>query len=118
MKHALRNLSLCAVALPFLVLANPAQAEMTGAQIKAAASGKTFSYSRPKKSGGTIGLRSNGTAWIKTSSGWSSTGKWWVGGNNFCRQWKGKGQSVLCGTWTSIGGGKIKGSRGGTLTPR
>ena len=116
MKHALRNLSLCAVALPFLVLANPAQAEMTGAQIKAAASGKTFSISGPKS--GTIGLRSNGTAWVKMSSGWSSTGKWWVSGNKFCRKWNRKGQSVRCYTWISVSGGKIKTGGGGTLTPR
>ena len=111
MKQALRKMSICAVALPFLVLSIPAQAVMTGAQIKAAASGKTFAYSGPDS--GTMGLRANGTAWVKDSSGWSSTGKWWVSGNNFCRYWKGK--SSRCSSWTSLGGGKYSTGNGYTL---
>lgn len=115
MKQIIRNLSLCAVALPFLLFGTSAQAAMTGAQLKAALSGKTFAYSRGSDSG-TMGLRSNGTAWIKGSSGWSNTGKWWISGNEMCRKWKGK--SAGCGTWTSLGGGKYRTGSGYTMTKR
>jgi len=98
----------------FLLLGTSAQAAMTGAQIKTAASGKTYAYLGSKS--GTISIRSNGTAWIKASNGWNSTGKWWVSGNKFCRQWKGK--SASCASWTSLGGGKIKTSNGYILSPR
>ena len=39
MTNILKALSICAVALPALMLATPAKAEMTGDQIKAAVSG-------------------------------------------------------------------------------
>ena len=116
MKQALRKLSLCAVALPFLVLANPAQAAMTGAQIKAARSGKSFTLTGPTS--GSVEFYSNGSYRVKNRRG-THNGSWWISGNRYCSKRSRKGKmTTKCHSMTDIGGGKYWNNDGYTYTPK
>ena len=112
MTDILKALSICALALPVVLLAAPAKAEMTGDQIKSAVSGKTFSFTG--KYNGTMKLGADGAASMTLRVGVTKTGKWFINGNQFCSQWEGEGEQ--CGTWTDAGG-KYTTSNGYTMTP-
>lgn len=113
MTDILKALSICAVALPALMLATPAKAEMTGDQIKAAVSGKTMDFAG--KYNGVMNFGTDGSASMTLKVGIKKTGKWFIKGNEFCSQWDGEGEQ--CGTWTDAGG-KYTTSNGYTMTPQ
>jgi hypothetical protein len=120
----IQKLSVCAIALLFLTLGAPAYAEpMTHDEIKAALTGKTFTYSGP--SSGTVGYSADGTSSITyTYKGKkkSKTGSWWVDGDKLCTKQTRKGskgkETTQCQTLTSLGGGKIESDSGYTLAPQ
>ena len=108
-----KTLSTLALVLPVLMFAGQAKAEMTGDQIKAAVSGKTFSFAG--KYNGTMNFGTDGTASMTLKIGVKKSGKWSVNGNQFCSQWDGEGEQ--CGTWNDEGG-KYVTRKGYTMTPQ
>lgn len=103
-----------ALAVPLLASGASAQTPMTGAQIKAAVSGKAYNFTGEYN--GVMEFGADGSAALTLRIGAKRTGTWQVKGNEFCSTWQ--GESEKCGTWTDMGDGTIKTSRGFTLTPK
>lgn len=113
MTNVSKSLTALALVLPVLMFAGQAKAEMTGDQIKAAVSGKTFDFTGEYN--GEATFSADGTASMTLKIGTKLGGKWEVEGDKFCTHWD--SQDRGCATWKDEGG-KYVTSTGYTMTPQ
>jgi len=114
MNDPLRNVLFGALVASLFASSASAQTAMTGEQITAAVSGKSYDFAGEYN--GVMEFGADGTASLTMRIGTKRTGSWQVKGNEFCSKWQGEPEK--CATWTDAGGGTIKTSLGFTLTPK
>jgi hypothetical protein len=114
MNTLVKHILLGTLIAPLVAPGALAQAAMTGEQIKAAVSGKSYDFAGQYN--GVMEFGADGSASLTLRIGTKRTGSWQVKGNEFCSTWQGEAEQ--CATWTSESGGTIKTSKGFTLTPK
>ncbi len=113
-----KSLGFLAVITVFLI-ASPTKAEETlsGSQIKDTIVGKTLKWKKRGSDPVQIEYKADGKLnGFVPGHGRSDEGKWWVEGDNFCRQWsRWRNGKKSCTVWTREGN-KVKAHKEGKFT--